>query len=62
MKIVQRDNFDRENISESLIAENVPLFWAEKIVTFLNDEFSGPESPFYCAAKPDDYKLYVFEP
>ena len=62
MKIVQTDNFDRENVSESLIAENVPEFWAEKIVTLLNDKYSGSTTSFFCQVKPDDYQLYKWEP
>jgi len=62
MKIVQSDNFDRDNISEQLIADNVPEFWASKIVSLLNDEYSGSTVDFYCSVKPDDYKLFTWEP
>jgi len=61
VKIVQSDNFDRENISEQLLAENVPEYWADKIVELLNDKYSGSTTSFYCSAKKDNYKLYIFE-
>ena len=62
MKIVQSDNFDRENISEQLIADNVSEYWANKIVTLLNNKYSGSETSFYCSVESDDYKLYTWEP
>jgi hypothetical protein len=62
MKIIQVDNFDREIVSDILIAENVPEHFAELIVTYLNNTLSGPCSLDYYKRVPDDYKLYKFEP
>lgn len=62
MKIVQSDNYDRDDVSEQLIAENVPEYWASKIVELLNDRYSGSETAFYCSVKPDDHKLFIWEP
>ena len=62
MKIIQTDNFDRDNVSEQLIAESVPPYWAKKIVALLNGKYSGSETSFFCAAKPDGYQLYTWEP
>jgi hypothetical protein len=65
MKIVLVDNYARENISDVLIAENVPESYALKIADFLNkeDPFTDRASyhPLYFSVKPDNYKLYKFE-
>lgn len=62
MKIICIDNFDREIVSDRLIAENVPDHYAEGIAEHLNEKYSGTTSPVYFKAVPDDYKLYTFEP
>lgn len=62
MKIIQIDNFNRDNVSDSLIAENVPRFFAKAIVEFLNEKYGGPTSISFYIYRPDDYKLYTFEP
>ena len=62
MKIVKIDNFDRDFISDELIAENVLKYYADEIVKMLNSQCSGSNSPDYFEVKPDDYKLYTFEP
>ncbi len=62
MKIIQVDNFARENVSEQLIAENVSEYWSARIVMLLNDKYSGSDTSFYCQAVTDDYKLFVYEP
>lgn len=62
MKIIAKDNFDRETVSENLVAENVSQFYAPIIVRFLNEKFSGMDAPHFFAVEPDDYKLYKWEP
>ena len=62
VKIVQTDNFNRDDVSDTLVAENVPPYYAEKIVKFLNDTLGGERSSAYFQVKPDEYKLYVFDP
>ncbi len=62
MKIIQVDNFARENVSEQLIAENVSEYWSARIVMLLNDKYSGKDASFYCQAMTDDYKLFIYEP
>lgn len=62
VKIICKDNFDRESHSESLVAENVNEFYAQHIVIYLNERFSSDSSDEFYVAKPDDYKLYTFEP
>ena len=62
MKIICKDNFDREGHDDILVAENVQPFYLHYIVEFLNEKFGGETSPSFFVAKEDSYKLYVFEP
>lgn len=62
MKIIKSDNFNRENVSERLVAESVPPVYANIIADLLNDRFSGSQSEAFFRAEKDDYQLYVFEP
>ena len=62
MKIVSVDNFSRDEVSDTLIAENVSEFYATVIAKFLNQKYGGDNSPNYFSVKPDDYKLYKSEP
>lgn len=62
MKIIKVDNFDRDSISDTLVAENVSEFYAEHIVTLLNEKFSGDRSSDFYKSVEDNHKLYEFEP
>ena len=62
MKIVQTDNFDRDSVSEELVAENVPIHYAYAILNFLIDKFTSETGPHYYKIEKDDYQLYTFEP
>ena len=62
MKIIMVDNFNRENVSDTLIAENVSEYFGKKIVKYLNNTFSGDTSPDYFKLVTNDYKLFTFEP
>lgn len=62
MKIICKDNFDRETRSDEVIAENVHEFYAQFIADSLNDRFSGPNSDSFFRAEPDDYKPYTYKP
>jgi len=62
MKIVGRSNYDKETVSDVLIAENVGEFYGERIVSFLNGKYSGDNDPYFFFLMPDDYKLYMYEP
>ncbi|MNK84465.1 hypothetical protein D3C87_1043140 [compost metagenome] len=62
MKIICKDNFDRESVNDRLVCENVSEFYGSKIVYFLNDKFSGDYSSDFYKLVEDDYKLYVWEP
>jgi len=61
MKIIKKDNFDRENVSDVLVCENCPIGYATLIADLLNNR-AGEDSPDYYKAVPDDYKLYRYEP
>ena len=62
MKIIAVDNFDREYISDRLVAESVPPTYAEEIVEFLNSRYSGDHAQVFFKAVADDHKLFKFEP
>lgn len=62
MIILKKDNFDRETISDKVIAVNVDLLWANLIVDLLNKTYSGEESTDFFIVKPDDHKPYIYEP
>ena len=58
MKIIQVDNFDRESISDILVAENVHKEYIKTIVRTLNTKYSGDYAENYYKAVEDDYKLF----
>lgn len=62
MKIIQVDNFNRETISDFLVAENVSEYYGKIIIEFLNKKFSGDYELSYYRLIPDDYKLYEWKP
>lgn len=63
MKIICKDNFDRETTSEWLIASNIESEdFAKTMAKALNDKYGSEYSSFYAAVVPDDYALYRFEP
>ncbi len=61
MKIIAKDNFDREGHSDRLICENVNKYMGERICNLLNTK-EGEDSPNYYVTVEDEYKLYEFEP
>jgi hypothetical protein len=61
MKIICKDNFDREHVSDKLIAENVDAVYAYRIAKLLNESEGESSSHFYLAVS-DDYVLYTFNP
>ena len=61
MKVIKKDNYDRENVSDVLVCENCTNTYAERITDLLN-KLEGEDSPDYYKAVPDDYKLYRYEP
>jgi hypothetical protein len=61
MKIINKDNYDRETHSDTLVATGLNEHYAKRIVDLLNKE-EGPDSSSFFKAVPDDYKLYEWEP
>ena len=63
MKIIRVDNFNREYIPDSLVAENVQFEgYAKVMCDALNNRYSDAHSPDFFVVKPDDYELQKFEP
>lgn len=63
MKIINTDNYDRDNHSDILIAENITsVTFAKFIADSLNQKYGGENSSNFFKAVEDDYKLYTFEP
>jgi hypothetical protein len=61
MKIIQIDNFNRDEVSDILVCEGVTSYYGEAIVAGLNEQFSGDNSSFYFRLVLDEYVLYKFE-
>ena len=61
MKIIKKDNYNRDHISESVLAENVHPHFAKDIAEFLNQKMRNDDS-FFCQVEADDYVPYQFEP
>ena len=57
MKVIIRDNFDREDRSDRLYLENLTEEKANEIVRNKNLEQQEDSEDFYVAV-PDEYKLY----
>ncbi|MCR4362054.1 hypothetical protein NUG13_12015 [Bacillus subtilis] len=57
MKIILVDNFNREEVADNLIAENVNEFWGKRIVDALNDK-EHEDSDNYFRLVKDDYVLW----
>lgn len=62
MKIICVDNFDRDTVSDFLVAENIGEYYGKLITEFLNEKLGGEHSPHFYRLESDDYKLYKFIP
>ena len=62
MKIVRKDNYNRENRSDSTIAENVPEYYGRFLVEALQERFGGEQSEDYFRLEADDFVPYTYEP
>lgn len=58
MKIVTKDNFDRDLFAEQVVAENVNEFFGRELVNTWNEKYWTNESDIYLELVEDDYKLY----
>lgn len=56
MKIVLVDNFNRDEIADYLVCENIDGHYGELVVNFLNGR-EHDDSPNYFMLKEDDYVL-----
>ena len=59
MKIISVDNFNRDEVSDKLIAENVNNYYGNEIVKFLNKGDENSQD-FYKLVE-NDHKLYKYE-
>ncbi|PYE51534.1 hypothetical protein DFQ00_102328 [Paenibacillus barcinonensis] len=62
MKIICKDNFNRESENDNLICENVSEYYGNMIVDILNEKLSGDHSSDYYELVDNDYELYRWEP
>jgi uncharacterized protein YegJ (DUF2314 family) len=62
MKIISVDNFNRDDVSDKLICENINEYYGKHTVDFLNGKFSGSDSDDFYKLVEDDYKLFIWEP
>lgn len=58
LKIITKDNFDRDLFTEKVIAENVNEFIGKQLVQRWNDKYWTEQSDFYLKLVEDDYVLY----
>lgn len=58
MKIIAKDNFDRDTRSDRLVASGVSIREGIVITEALNERCSGPDAPIYYKMVADDYKLF----
>jgi hypothetical protein len=58
MKIIAKDNFARENVADTLIAENVPSYYAPAIAEYLQSKHGGEQASRYYEAVGNDYVLW----
>jgi len=57
LKIIAVDNFDREYVADTLIAENVNEYMGKRIVDALNEKEHESSQDFFRLV-PDDYVLW----
>jgi len=63
MKIIRIDNFNRDESSDDLIADNIiNKEYGKNIVDFLNSTDSGDYAPYFYKMVDDDCVLYTYEP
>lgn len=58
MKIITKDNFDRDIFAEEVIAENVNESLGVELVEQWNNHYWHEHSNIYLELVADDYKLY----
>jgi|GEM_PF-3327055 len=58
MKIITKDNFDRDLFTEQVVAENVNKVIGEQLVKEWNDKYWNEHSQYYLSLVEDEYVLY----
>ena len=58
MKIVCKDNFGRDIVSDTLVCENVNEYYGKFLVNILNEKYGGEYSEDFFTLEDDNYKLY----
>lgn len=61
VKIIGKDNYGRDNVSDFLIADNVSRSYAESVIKFLQERVTGDDSTWPVIVDID-YKLYEWKP
>lgn len=61
MKIISKDNFCRDEVSDRLICSNVNEYYGKFILEKLQDKFESDYSDDYFKLVEDDYELYKYE-
>jgi len=61
MKIVATSNYNLDDYSEYVIAENVNSYYGKLICDFLQSQVRDGDSA-WPVLKEDDYELFVWEP
>jgi len=62
MKVIGTSNFDKDNVSDILIREDVDRELADDICGVENIESGGKYATYFFKVVPDDYVLYKWEP
>lgn len=62
MKIIRCDNFNRETVSEGLVAENIKYEREAQIMLKALQDSAHNNSPDWYRLEQDDYVLYKWEP
>jgi|GEM_PF-1166832 len=62
MQVIAIDNFDRDNVSDEVIATGLSQAEAEHKAATLNATCGGKFAIRYYVVKPDDYVPYRWEP
>jgi hypothetical protein len=57
MNIICTDNFDRDEVADVVIAENVSYVYGQELVDFLNAKHGGRDSSYFFKMVSNEYKL-----
>lgn len=58
MKIIGKDNFCRDTVSDILVCENVNSYYGEKLLNHLKSTLEHDTCDYVYYLVEDDYKLY----